>query len=425
MNDAGNWTKLGASIIKEARLIVRDREALVILFVMPLAFVLIMSLAMQDAFREKSGVFTVAILDNDKGAVGQSVIVAFSSAGYMKTTVFEGAHTEADVKKEINSGAFKFGVIIPEGATTLAKARVQRQLRFAKGEASSGVNVRLISDPAMRVDHRNLVAASLSRALAGVENRLLWEQFAALAGMKITPEREKEIRELLAANRPFEEVKPEDAAGAGVNAPMPTSVQQSVPAWSLFAMFFIVIPLSVTFIKERQLGALTRLKTTPVPPLVVMAGKAIPYFIINQLQIALMLAVGFFVVPLLGAEALSAGNSPVGIALLTVSASLAAVGFGLMTAMFCKTTEQSTTFGGTSVIVFAALGGIMVPKFLMPQFMQSLSIISPLSWGLDGFLDIFVRGGAVRDILPEAAGLSFFGLICMGIAAWRFGLKPR
>ena len=249
------------------------------------------------------------------------------------------------------------------------------------------MNVRLISDPAMRVDHRNLVAASLSRALAGVENRLLWEQFAALAGMKITPEREKEIRELLAANRPFEEVKPEDAAGAGVNAPMPTSVQQSVPAWSLFAMFFIVIPLSVTFIKERQLGALTRLKTTPVPPLVVMAGKAIPYFIINQLQIALMLAVGFCSAAPWRRGA-SAGNSPVGIALLTVSASLAAVGFGLMTAMFCKTTEQSTTFGGTSVIVFAALGGIMVPKFLMPQFMQSLSIISPLSWGLDGFLDI-------------------------------------
>ena len=79
MNDAGNWTKLGASIIKEARLIVRDREALVILFVMPLAFVLIMSLAMQDAFREKSGVFTVAILDNDKGAVDNPLSLLFQA----------------------------------------------------------------------------------------------------------------------------------------------------------------------------------------------------------------------------------------------------------------------------------------------------------------------------------------------------------
>ncbi|MBI5235977.1 MAG: ABC transporter permease [Deltaproteobacteria bacterium] len=425
MHDAGNLTRLYASILKETRLIVRDREALVILFVMPLAFVLIMSLAMQDAFMEKSGVFTVAILDNDNGAVGQGVIAAFSSAGYMKTTVLKDAHDEADVKKEINSGRFKFGVIIPKGATTLAKGRVQRQLNFAKDGSGNGVYVRLISDPAMRVDHSNLVASSLARALAGVENRLLWEAVASLSGMEITPEREKEIREILDGNRPFEEVKAEDATGTRTASPMPTSVQQSVPAWSLFAMFFIVIPLSVTFIKERQLGGLTRLKTMPVPSSVVMAGKAIPYFIINQLQIALMLAVGFFIVPLLGGDALSIGNSPIAVGILTISASFAAIGFGLMTAMFCKTTEQSTTFGGTSIIVFAALGGIMVPKFLMPQFMQSISVISPLSWGLDGFLDVFVRGGGVSDILPEAVGLLSFGLVCLCVAAWRFSLKPR
>lgn len=425
MNDAGNLARLYASVLKEARLIVRDREALVILFAMPFAFVLIMSLAMQDAFREKGGVFTVAMLDNDNGAVGQSVIAAFSSAGYMKTTVLKGDITEVDVRKDINSGRYKFAVLIPEGATKHATNRVQRQLRFAKAAPSAGVKVRLISDPTIRVDHRNLVASSLERALAGVENRLLWEQFASLSGMRITPEKEKEISEMLAANRPFEKVAAEDAASASKNAPMPTSVQQSVPAWSMFAMFFIVIPLSTTFIKERQLGGLTRLKTMPVPAWVLLAGKAIPYFIINQLQIALMLAVGFFVVPLLGGETLSAGGSPTGVVMLTASASLAAIGFGLMTAMFCKTTEQSTTFGGTSIIVLAALGGIMVPKFLMPQFMQNISVISPLSWGLEGFLDIFVRGGTAHDILPEVVGLLVFGLVCMSIAAWRFGLKLR
>jgi len=58
------------------------------------------------------------------------------------------------------------------------------------------------------------------------------------------------------------------------------------------------------------------------------------------------------------------------------------------------------------VIIFAAIGGIMVPKFVMPAVMQDLSIISPLAWGLDGFLNIMLRSGSVADIMPQCALLS-------------------
>jgi ABC-2 type transport system permease protein len=68
----------------------------------------------------------------------------------------------------------------------------------------------------------------------------------------------------------------------------------------------------------------------------------------------------------------------------------------------------------------AALGGILVPKTVMPPLMQNLAVFSPLSWGLDGFQDVFVRGGGVTQVMPEALGLLAFSALCHGIAILRY-----
>jgi ABC-2 type transport system permease protein len=41
--------------------------------------------------------------------------------------------------------------------------------------------------------------------------------------------------------------------------------------------------------------------------------------------------------------------------------------------------------------------------------MQDLAILSPMSWGLEGFLDIFLRNGSASDVLPESLSLFTFG----------------
>lgn len=427
---ASNLNKLIASVKKETRHLLRDREAFLLLFVMPLIFVLIISMAMRDTFREQGGVvLPVVIIDNDRDVVGPAVIEAFSSikAFRVETAVEGNGTTEEDIKADVTAGRHKFAVIIPRGATAGANSAVQRQLRFVRGVDAAQVKVRLIADPQLRSDMRSLAAVSTGRALQAIENRVLWERFAALAGMKITPEREKEIREILASNRPFAEVVAEDAAARAEQGdlPKPTSVQQSVPAWSLFAVFFLVIPLSVTFIKERQAGCLQRLRSMPVPVWVIMLGKAVPFFIVNQLQLILMLLAGMYIVPLLGGDRLEIGDAPVAIAMVSFAVSFAAVSYGLAVAAYCKTTEQATTFGGASIIIFGALGGIMVPKFIMPPVMQRLAVVSPMSWGLDGYLDIFVRHGSVRDILQEVAGLLVFAAAAGLIAVLRLRRTTR
>jgi len=190
-------------------------------------------------------------------------------------------------------------------------------------------------------------------------------------------------------------------------------------------MFFLAIPMSVTFIKERSQGSLLRLRSMPVPVWVLFGGKVAPYLVINQLQLLLILAVGVWGLPLLGGDRVVLGHAPGAIALLGLSASLAAIGFGLLIASLARTPEQATTLSATTVLILAALGGIMVPKMVMPAFMQQLAGGSPFSWGLEGFLDIFIRGGGLLDVLPEAGKLLAFAAACWITALLLFARQQR
>jgi ABC-2 type transport system permease protein len=118
-------------------------------------------------------------------------------------------------------------------------------------------------------------------------------------------------------------------------------------------------------------------------------------------------------VPFFGGTALTLGGSMGGLILIAASVSFSAISMALLIASAARTTEQATTIGGVLNIIFGALGGIMVPKFVMPGFMQDLANLSPMSWGLEGFLDIFLRNGGVADVLPKSLYLFAFGVVML------------
>jgi ABC-2 type transport system permease protein len=117
---------------------------------------------------------------------------------------------------------------------------------------------------------------------------------------------------------------------------------------------------------------------------------------------------------------LNLGAHPEGLILISVCASLAANGLGLLLAALGKTAEQIGGLSSLLVVTLAAIGGVMVPRFVMPQFMQTLSFISPHAWALTAYQDILVRGYGVAEILPECAALLGFAAVFFGIALWRF-----
>ena len=408
--------KVFACATKEVRVLSRDPEGLAILFLMPVAFVIVMSIALQDFFQQGAGPkLDIVVLDGDGGDTSAAIARAVDAIPVLRSdlrTTKDFPLAQARLREDVRSGRVRFALLLPPGLTKRHDAMLAvggpREVLEALQRAP--IRVELLADPALRGDHRMMATMALERVILGVEAGRLYQHFADVT---LAPGQRTSA---------FAIVGPSDSTQSRTT---PTSTQQNVPAYSVLAMFLLVIPLSGTFIRERYQGTLTRLRSMPVSGATLIAGKVLPFFAINLLQMGLCLAVGHFLLPLLGGTALQFSGSPIGIVLLTAAVSLAAIGFGLAVAMFARTPEQATAFGATAILLFAALGGIMVPKMLMPSVLQSVAAWSPLGWALEGFLDLFVRGATVADVLPRALALVAFGAACFALSMVRFARLSR
>lgn len=385
-----------SSIVKELRLIARDPHGLALLFVLPLVFILIMSLAMRDLYAERTGAgIGVLVIDRDGGAQADALYNRLAANEAFALTRVSAAPPAEDIRRQLRGGQYAFAIDLPADYGTrlgeAAAAAAERPLIRVTAAADTSRQLELIFTAALR-EALQRERAEVMLARMGVTS-LAQEDEAAAQRIELTYAYE----------------------GEGP-ANSPTAVQQNVPAWLVFALFFVAVPFSNAFIKERQQGTLRRLRGANVGAATQFIGKLTPYFAINQLQVVLMLLAGVYLVPLLGGEALRINGAPLAFVLLSAALSIAALGLAMLIAVIARTSEQATLTAGVGNIVLAAVGGVMVPKFVMPEAMRAVAEFSPMSWGVDGFLELLLRGGSVLDIQSELLKLTAFGLAALALA---------
>jgi ABC-2 type transport system permease protein len=415
-----------AVVWKELLLLLRDRGGVAILFVMPTAMVLITTLVQEDALRAIQGGRTTVLVAVTAGdSFGASVTQGLADSGAF--TVVSELHgrpvTVATIREELSAGAYTIGIAVPPGVAEKVAAGADRLLArmmpAGMAPAVSAVEplgeIAVYFDPAVRAPFRRAVVTALQRLSQGVEVRVMMgkiQGFMSGVTSKQAPGSSWEDEPHITVRELF--------TGQGGAEVMPSSVQQNVPAWTLFAMFMISIPLSGGIIRERDGGTLVRLRTLPVSPATILAAKVIVYIGVCLVQFLFLLVIGAQLLPRLGTASLEVGTQYVAIAAAAFAAAFAATGFGIMMGAINRTTEQSSVFCATAVVIAAALGGIMVPSFLMPARMQLIGHLSPLQWGLSAFVDLFLRGGTIITVLPKLAKLVAFGAATLGVAVLVF-----
>jgi len=418
--------KLLAVVWKEMLLLLRDRGGVAILFVMPTAMVLITTLVQEDALRAVQGGRTTVLVAVAAGdSFGASVTQGLADSGAF--TVVGELHgrpvTVATIREELSAGAHTIGIAVPPGVAEKVAAGADRLLaRMMPSGMAPAVSaaeplgeIAVYFDPAVRAPFRRAVVTALQRLSQGVEVRVMMGKIQGfMSGVT-----GKQVQGSSWEDEPHITVR-ELFTGQGGADVMPSSVQQNVPAWTLFAMFMISIPLSGGIIRERDGGTLVRLRTLPVSPATILAAKVIVYIGVCLVQFLFLLVIGAQVLPRLGTASLEVGTQYVAIAVAALAAAFAATGFGIMMGAINRTTEQSSVFCATAVVIAAALGGIMVPSFLMPAKMQLIGHLSPLQWGLNAFVDLFLRGGTLVTVLPQLAKLAAFGAAALGVAVLVF-----
>ena len=186
----GTIGKLWVSAAKEVRVLLRDREGVAILFVMPIAFVIIMSLALQDFFRQGAAPqFTLVLLDGDRGAVAQAVRHGASALPYFKVEIREQpdhfSEGEKSLRDEVRAGKVKYALLLPPGLSARHDQAVQRVLGAKQPADEAGITLTLLNDPALRSDHRLLAEAALTGLLSAIDMR---RTQARLSGSTFDPE---------------------------------------------------------------------------------------------------------------------------------------------------------------------------------------------------------------------------------------------
>ncbi len=390
-----------AMLIKEFLLVSRDKHALAALFVMPAVFILIMSLALKDVFNEEKALIEYAVVDRDNS------LESFSLASKLRANKLMNEHNISDTFATPKEEGVQFIVVIPRGFKS----------QFTQSEANnSALQIEVASD--IGQSHLMLFKTQILSSVMQVRLDAVNLAQEMQAGMRGHETEAKKIE--------FDEASMMKIHYAALEEDeKPTSTQQSVPSWIVFGLFFVIIPMSTIFISERKQNTLMRLSTMNVSLAVLFGGKIIPYMLINQLQVWVMIAVGMFIVPLFGAAPLTIGGDITALMAVSLSLSLSAIGLSILIAVIVDSVEQATTIGGIINILLGAIGGVMVPKFVMPDFMQDFANVSPMSWGLEGFLDVFLRRGNLSDVLYEAVGLLLFGVVSLIIAAGVFNYKIR
>ena len=407
--------KILALLYKDCLLLVRDVAGLCLMFVMPIALVILMTF-LQDNFMGANieNKNSVLLLNLDNDSLGNSIERKISSSENF--TVEKTTDSEENLKLAVARGKYMIGIVIPPNASDSIRQKSKQAVLKCFNNESDAENVedtvfiRIFLDPTLKTSFRNTLMSTLREYATRTECDFLLQELMS--------ELDKQLpfklgRFQLGGNQVDFDVQ---YALKNSDAVIPNATQHNVPAWTLFAIFFITLSLAGGLINEREDGSFKRLLTTPCSYFQYLLCKGIAYLAVCLLQFALLFALGMYLFPHIGLSKLTLGANAWLLLPMCICSSLAAIGFGIFIGKITNSHQQASVFAALSVIIFAAVGGIWIPVFAMPEIMKTVCLISPLNWGLDGFYDILIRNGNLMDILPECVYLLVFGATGMGFA---------
>lgn len=396
--------KLWATIQKDWRILTRDKVGLTLMFVMPIVLAIVITTVQNSTFElVNDKKVPLLFLNKDKGEAGKELEVTLEKGGMFTLKKLRADDGEVVLKQRLQNKDALLALVVPEKyssdvltkSETIAGQALQTVQVSADSSAQQNIApVTLYYHPVLQASFRQGIDGALNSVLQIVQSKYIVRQLYTAINDSATLPEDLE-RQILTNQTPVEQF----AVSKGGTPVIVNATQHNIPAWTVFAMFFIVISLGAGIVREKNSGSYMRLKTMPTSLMLAMVSKQITYIIITVIQALVIFSIGKWIFPHIGLPGLDFPGDKISLLLVIVLCGWCAASFAILIGVFAKTQEQSNGIGAVSIVLFAAIGGVLVPAFAMPQSMQGIMRTSPLHWCLEAFYGLFLEGGRLKDIL--------------------------
>lgn len=429
--------KLWATIKKDWLILLRDRVGLALMFGMPIVLVLIVTSIQNNAFQSFTGSKVLLIICNkDTGRFSRELIGIIRQTGIYRLEEADKAAGREELLRQMSKRAGVLAIVIPEDYSAQVTARANKTAGKAlhsfglegdpvnqekTGNSKSGKeppgSLDLLFNPSVDPAVKVSTEGMLNGALQMVQSRQILKTLYFAINEKVLPDSLE--NEMLSDRMAVREIP---LTRSGLVLPL-NATQHNVPAWTIFAMFFVVMSLGGSVVREKLNGSFIRLKTLPTNYIIALLSKQITYLGVTFLQAAVIFAMGVWLFPLLGLPALRLPGDWTGLVAVTLLCGWCAVSYAILIGVFARTQEQANGFGAISVVILAIIGGLMVPAFIMPDSFKTAMRFSPLHWALECYYGLFLEGGKLKDILINVVPLFVITLFIQLIIV--MGLKRK
>lgn len=365
----------------------RDRSALIMGLVGPLALALIMGGTVGGA--DDPAPFELGLAVQDNGSVADGFAEVLADLEGERIVEMTRARDLADLERLVDDGQVAAGFHIAEGfSDAIQSARPS--------------TITVVGDPG------SPVATDVAEAIAGAFAAdvdyvsLATTSVLTAEGSAGEPDRVAELTSAALAQPTPIELVPIQSAGRGQDLSTYYAVSLSV-----FFLFFTVQFGVLSLLEEREGGTLERLLMAPIATSAVLVGKMMSSLLVGVLSMVVLVAATTLIG---GAE----WGNPVAVGVLIVVGVMVAIAVAALVAALARTAEQAVAFASAAALIFGLLGGTFFPVSRADGLLASVSLLSPHRWLLEGFRDVSY-GAGVGDLASTLAVLIGFTIVVGGI----------
>jgi ABC-2 type transport system permease protein len=404
-------TQVIALATKDMRLLLRNRGRIFFTFIWPIIVTVLFGLAFGGQGDGEQGKVKVAIVDEDNSDGSRAF------AKRLEESFELTAMTRADAENAVRRGQRTGYIVLTPGFGAASDRMFYGQSR----------QVELGVDPARRAEAGMLEGLLMKHASEDLQKAFNDPKATArmvdkaLGDMQGAPaDQTAPVRRFLGELQSFVNTPQSQGPSGPQNDWQPLKVisknvsrertgpanafEITFPQGVIWGLIGCMMSFGISLVTERTHGTLVRLRMAPLTRAQILAGKALACFTSILIVELVLLAIAW-----------NFGVRPTSLPLLAlagVSAAICFVGFMMLVAGMGRTEETASGAAWAILMPLAMLGGAMVPSFVMPRWMQSIGVISPVRWAMLAIEGGVWRNFSIAEMVMPCAILIGVGAVC-------------